>query len=79
MNDDDSCALDALLRFVYTGQYNLQSWADQTPKSDMDDFLVVRFHTEVLLLADKYDVPDLKEFAAMGVRLAAARLPAVEA
>lgn len=69
MNDDDGYALDSMLMFLYTGEYgySLKSWHAETgaPSSNIYRLLVIKYHIEVVLLADKYDVPDLKELATL--------------
>ena len=81
MNDDDCHALDSLLVFLYLGLYDSGRWRAETPFRDADAscLLLVKFHTEVFLLADKYGVPDLKELANVFAKEAAEQLLAIQA
>jgi len=73
MHDDDVWALDALLVFLYTGNYFKNRWCAETGAADSDIYglLLVKHHIEVVLLADKYDVPGLKEYAILSAKQAA--------
>jgi len=82
MDDDDGCALDALLMFQYTGNYTTRSFSARTPNphENIRGLLLVKYHCEVGLLADKYDLPDLKELASLRAKhVAAEYLPAAQA
>jgi len=81
MHDDDVCALDSLLMFLYIGSYNVRRWNTTTALRHADEFrlLLIKYHTEVFLLADKYDVPGLRDFASLAAKDAAERLLEPEA
>ena len=79
MDDDDSCALDALLMLKCTGNYSVRSVSagNPTANEDIRALLLVKYHSDVGLLADKYDVPDLRELASLRVKqIAIQYLPA---
>jgi len=80
MSDDDEHALEAVLRFLYTGGYSIGRWKTGTAAEDSDiyDLLLVKYLIEVCLLADKYDIPDLRKLATLAAKYATTKCLPVE-
>lgn len=72
MYDDDDQALHSLLQFLYIGNYSYSS-AGQNPTS-LERIQLVREHTDIFMLAEKYDIPSLKHLAEMRAKEAAEKL-----
>jgi hypothetical protein len=73
MNDDDESALEAFLMFLYTGIYSASRWQIESAAEECDihGLLLVKYHIEVSLLADKYGIPDLRTLATFAAKYAA--------
>jgi len=70
MHDKDEFAVAALLMFLYTGRYSHDCYVGQPIATDTDTRMLVsvKNHTEVILLADKYLLPALKELATLNAK-----------
>jgi len=70
MNEDNEFALGALLVFLYTGLYPRDGYVGSkyAYAADIRALLHLKYHTEVILLADKYVLPALKELAVLNAK-----------
>lgn len=68
--DDDAEAVDAMLEFMYSGDYTMPP----LPEKDLDWIRRIRWHTNVFLLGDKYGVPLLEERAKAAIHFCAPKL-----